>query len=143
MNGSLKQIEEGVWRLRYDLGMDADGKRKQKMETFKGTKKQAQEKLRDALKGMDENTYVEPRKLTLGQWLKEWIASQRIVSRLRSSTLRRYSDAIRDVCKAEISMTLLQRLTETHLERLYAGFSVGQRHIIHTVVRRALRRAVK
>jgi integrase len=143
MNGSLKQLGEGVWRLRYDLGVDAEGKRKQKMETFKGTKTAAQSRLRDVLKGLEDSTFVKPRKLTLAQWLWEWIETQRQVGKLRASTLKRYSDLIRDICKIPVSMTPLQKLTETHLERLYAAFSVGVRPLAHIVVRRALRRAVK
>jgi integrase len=143
MQGSIKAAGEGRWRLRFDLGFDAEGGRKQRSITFKGTRKEAEQKLRDELKSLDDDTYIEPRKVTLGQLLREWIDGQRQAGILRASSLRRYGDIVADIQHHEMSMLPLQKLREKHLERYYASVSKGSRQVYHTVIRRALRRAVK
>src|SRR4051812_34980505 len=106
-DGSIKRLKlkggKVRYRLRLDLGCDADGNRKQKCYTVKGTEKEAQQKLRELLSAVDGNVFVEPRKLTLGQWLKEWIDTQAAAGSLRASTVRRYRDVIEDACASDVA----------------------------------------
>ena len=145
MRGSIRKhpTKEGYWQLRYDLGVDADGKRKQKFEGFKGARKAAEQRLRDVLTSNGDGTYVAPRKTGLGRWMKDWWTTQQQVGKLRDSTVRRYGDVVRDVCKSSLALVQLQQLREAHLERFYATAPAGSRHIYHAVIRRALKRAVK
>lgn len=141
--GSLTSIREGVYRLRYDVGIDADGRRKQRCETFKGTENAAQKHLRKVLNDLDDDAYVQPKRMSVAQYLTEWHKVQQQVGRLRRSTLSRYHDVVRDVSKSEMGLRPLQVLRETHLEAFYASVPKGSRHIYHAVIRRALTRAVK
>ena len=80
MRGSLKQRSKGSWSIILDLGYETDPttgtiKRRQKWQTFRGTKKDAQDKLTDLLKAAKDGAYVDASKLTLGQWLTEWFAA--------------------------------------------------------------------
>ena len=49
MKGSLRQRSAGSWELTVDLGRDAVGKRRRRHETVRGTKAQAQRRLRELL----------------------------------------------------------------------------------------------
>lgn len=62
MKGHITQRAKGTWSIIVELGRDANGKRKQKWITVKGTKKKAQSELNSLLVSLDQGTYVEPTK---------------------------------------------------------------------------------
>jgi integrase len=45
MKGHIRQRSKGSWAIILDLGRDADGKRRQKWHTVRGTKKDTQREL--------------------------------------------------------------------------------------------------
>ena len=49
MNGSIRKRGEKSWELAIDLGRDAGGRRRRKFVSVKGTKREAQKKLRELL----------------------------------------------------------------------------------------------
>ena len=53
MNGSIRNRGKGTWERTVDLGRDSGGKRKRKFVNVKGTKTQAQQKLRELLTSLD------------------------------------------------------------------------------------------
>jgi hypothetical protein len=116
MKGSITRIREGVYRLRYDAGIDArTGKRRQPSITFRGTEKKAHAKLRDLCSAVDNDTYVEASKLTIGQWLVDWLDATR--SRIRPATYVRYKGIIDNaITKAPIATIPIQKLRPAHIE---------------------------
>ena len=48
-------------------------KRKQKWITFRGTKRDAQKRLTELLHQTDTMSFVEPSKVTFGEWLHTWL----------------------------------------------------------------------
>ena len=73
MNGSIRQRGKGSWELTIDLGRDTDGKRQRKFVTAKGTKGQAQKKLRELLTSLDKGIPLDASKVTLGAFLARWL----------------------------------------------------------------------
>jgi len=49
------------------------GKRRQKTQSVKGTKRDAERKLREILLSLEQGSYVKPNKITLGEWLRQWL----------------------------------------------------------------------
>lgn len=144
MRGSIRSAGEGVWRLRVDVGVNENGKRQQRQTTFKGTKKEAQTKLRELCSAVDGDSFVEPSKLTLGKWLAQWIEVAK--PRLRPSSYVRYKGIIdNDISKATIAAIPLQKLRAMHIEAYYAAgtHSSSTMTLHHTVLHRALRKAVR
>src|SRR5262245_18902705 len=98
MRGCLKQRYKGSWSIIIELGYQTDPKdptklrRKQKWHTFRGTKKQAQDKLTDLLKAVKDGQYVDASKITLGEWLREWFKAAR--PRFRPNTATRFEGII-------------------------------------------------
>jgi hypothetical protein len=52
MTGQIRQRSKGSWQIRWDGPSGADGKRQQRTETVRGSKKEAQARLREVLRSM-------------------------------------------------------------------------------------------
>jgi hypothetical protein len=63
---------EYSWNLILSLGRGADGKYKQKWVRFHGTRKQAEQKLNELTGEVHRGEFVEPSKITVGEWLDDW-----------------------------------------------------------------------
>ena len=74
MTGHIRQRSFGSWELRYSIGADpTTGKRRTATATFRGGRRDAEKELRRLLGDVDAGQIVCPSKLTLGQWLAEWL----------------------------------------------------------------------
>lgn len=148
MRGSIWTVEDGVHRLRVDIGINPNtGKRRQQMHTFRGTRKEAEKRLRDLCSSLDEGSYVEPTKMTLGAWLTEWLQSS-VKPRVRTATYVRYEGIIdKALLKASIAGLPLQKIRPSHLEAYYAEaskkLSASTLTLHHAILHRALRKAVR
>lgn len=65
---------EGTWYLRAELPRSADGKRQQRRETIRGTKAEAQRRLREFLREVETGVTGVDR-LTVAAIAKRWLAS--------------------------------------------------------------------
>ena len=93
--GSIEKYEgkNGIsWRLRYVVGYDHRGNPIHQRHTVKGTRKEAEVKLRELQTRVDVGCYVEPNKISTGDYLIRWLKTNR--QRLSPSTIRRYEDYI-------------------------------------------------
>lgn len=151
MRGSLKKRYKGSWSIILELGYEPDPKepgklrRKQKWVTVHGTRKQAETKLTELLGDVDKDRFVEPSKMTLGPWLREWVEAI-VKPQARPATYTRYKGIIENhLCEASIASIPLQKLRPSHLEAYYAtaGVSANTLPLHHTVLRRALRKALQ
>ena len=70
--GSISKRPDGTYWARITLGKDENGKQKRK--AFYGkTRKEVQEKLTAALNDINNDTYIEPSKMTVAQWMDIWL----------------------------------------------------------------------
>jgi integrase len=148
MRGSLRQRYKGSWSLVVDLGYHMDPatglrKRKQKWITFRGTRKAAEKELTRLLSAADGGAFVEPSKLTLIAWLREWL-TRKVQPHTRPATFTRYQGIVENhIARATIADLPLQKVRPSHLEAYYATIPAGSGPVHHTVIRRALRTAVR
>jgi integrase-like protein/Arm domain-containing DNA-binding protein len=90
------------------------------------TKKEAQAFLATALAGVTAGTYIEPTKLTLGEYLTDrWLPAKR--ASIRPSTWDNYRRYIENHIVPALGSVLLQRLTADQFDRLYADKLAGGR----------------
>lgn len=68
-NGGIDVRGENSWRLRYRIGS------KRFTKTIRGTKSDAQKRLRDLLHAGDIGEHVAPNQITVTQLAEQWIAS--------------------------------------------------------------------
>lgn len=70
--GTISKRPDGTWWGRLPMGYDENGKRKRK--AFYGkTQKEVQQKMNAAKAELDKGTYIEPSKMTVGEWLDIWL----------------------------------------------------------------------
>lgn len=137
--GGIDERGEGVFRLRWR----ANGKRHTK--TFRGTKAGARKELRALTTAVDTGAHVDPNKMTLGQWIDQWIAAGapgRKKIKVGQRTLERYEELLRLHVKPKLGDKVLQKLKATEIDELYG--ELEQRlapmtvHHVHTCFNSAL-----
>ncbi|MGC4084259.1 MAG: site-specific integrase [Vicinamibacterales bacterium] len=162
MRGSIKGRYKGSWSLILDFGyepqidkatgqpkVDANGKplkkRNQKWITFRGTKKQAEAKLNELVHAAEHGQFVEPSKMTLGQWLTDWLKLTE--ARVRRSSYVRYSGVVEKyLLTSALAPVPIQKVRPSHLEAYYATLtkmSASSRVTHHSILLSALRKAEK
>ncbi len=137
MKGSIRQRSPGHWELTVDLGKDNQGRRQRRFATVRGSKAQAQRKLRELLSAVDQGLTPPNRELRLGDWLERWL-SEWIAPRRRESTLIRYEAAVRRHIAPRLGHVRLAALGPADIRAFEAQLlaqglspqSVGQAHVV-------------
>jgi integrase len=119
MGDPIKKItlKSGKTRYRFvvDIGDDpVTGKRRQKTFTF-DKKREADAELDRIRHKTREGTFVVPAKVTLDEWLDEWLRAATID--VEAATAANYRDALRPV-RLRHGSRLLQKLTENDIDEL-------------------------
>jgi integrase len=105
-----------VHRLRYRI----NGKRFRK--TIHGSLTEAKKELRRLIKSGDVGEHVEPDKITVAQWIDQWIkagAPGRKKKKVGQRTLERYEELLRVHVKPKLGARPLQKLAATEIDELY------------------------
>src|SRR5215217_6456665 len=136
-----------TWSVVYDEQPDETGKRKQRSKGGFATRKDAERFLTDTLARIDTGSYAQPSKLALGDYLeREWLPA--VEGTLRPLSVTKYRATIRLYIAPRIGSQRLQGVSGGHLNALYgeleqAGLSVSTRRLVHAVLHRAFRDAVR
>ena len=95
MRGHIRKRSRGSWTLWVDLGRDPEtGKRKQQTFTIHGSKKDAQRELRAILTRAEGGAYVKPTKMTVKEYLEQWLESY-VATNVTPKTSERYEGIVR------------------------------------------------
>src|SRR5262249_19152598 len=121
--GRVEQRGPDRFRLRYSI----DG-RKYTKTVAAGSKAEAQKQLRALLHSGDIGHHVAPAKITVGQWIDQWLelikrnpaGAKRKRGLVNPRTAERYGQLL-DHVKAKLGNTVLQKLTGTMIDDLYIG----------------------
>ena len=151
MLGTLKQRYMGSWSLILDLGREHDPatgktKRRQKWITFRGTRKEAETELTARVRAADRHEFVEPTKVTLITWLRDWVEKAIKPPARRPTTYASYSSIIeKHIAPSPLALIPLQHLRATDLERYYAELRLAPKTVAvhHAVLHSALRKAMR
>lgn len=155
MRGSIRKKGNGRYYVVTNHTDPATGRKHQKSHGGYGTKKEAEARLREVLTAMDRGTFIEPSKITLGQYLvDEWLPLKRDV--LKRSTFASYQDKILNYVVPRIGHVPLQKVTPGVLRGFYTELATdGRRNgpggglaprtvrYTHTLVRSALQQAME
>lgn len=168
MKGHIRKREGPrgtTWSFVYDAPPDPEtGKRRQRWRSGFATKREAQAELASILTKLNNQSYVLPSRVTVGEWLGTWLAGHH---NIRPSTRAAYEVMVRVHAIPHIGGIKLQALTPGHLNALYAellahggmqrkgvqrrgrpettGKPLSPRtvHYVHSTIHTALRAAVK
>jgi hypothetical protein len=156
MKGSIVRRGERSWRIKYDVGRDATGRRRVHTATVAGTKKEAQAELTRRLAALDAGTLVEPSKATLADYMRSWIETAATLS-LSPKTAERYRQLVDQQIIPHLGALPLQKLRASHVANWHATLlraggkggrplsarTVGHAHrVLHKALEDACRREV-
>lgn len=114
----IKKIKLRTGKTRYrfvvDVGRKADGRRDQRTYTF-DTQREAKAEYARIKHELNQGTYVRPGKVTVDQFLDEWLRSA--TRDVEKATAANYRDALLPV-RARLGERVLQEVTEEHIEAL-------------------------
>ena len=154
MKGHIRERSPGHRAIVLSFTDPATGKRKRKWHSFKGTKRQAQIECARLIAAMKDGTYIEPSKITLGQFLDRWL--DHIKSQVSPKSFERYSGLVKQNIAPAIGGTTLTKLRPVHISQAYtAALESGRKDggtgglaprtvgHMHRVLKQALSQAVK
>src|SRR5262249_35966798 len=147
--GHIRPRGAGTWELKFDLGRDPlTGKRQSRYVSIKGTKREAQAELTRLLNDTNSGTYIDPSKVSVGEFLDRW-ARDWVTVNVSPKTGERYRQLLDNQVKPHIGALPIQKLRPVHLSELYAkllreggvdGGPLSARSVGHT--HRCFRRAL-
>jgi len=151
--GNITRRGKSSWRLKFEASErdPATGKRQTCYVTVRGTKKDAQRELTRLLAEVENGTAVEPSRLTVAEYLREWLGADEGLS---PKTLERYRQLAEQQIIPHLGATPLQRLRpaqvhQWHRHLLRSGGAHGRplssRTVghAHRVLHRGLERAIR
>lgn len=156
MKGHVRERGAGHWYAVIDTRDSATGKRKRKFHSLPDCtgKRQAQIKCAQLISDMKGGTYVEPSKVTVGEFLDRWLAH--IKSQVTPKSHERYSGLVKQNIKPAIGGSLLTKLRPVQISDAYTaalangrkdgkegGLSPRTVGHMHRVLKQALSQAVK
>ena len=117
-SGSIEERSRGRWRVTVELGPDpVTGKRRRRRFTVKGTKRDAQQALREAESERDHGG-VDPNRITTGEWLAHWLEQRVRDGALGPHTAETYRGIVRAHLAPALGPVLLQELQADHVRAL-------------------------
>lgn len=143
-----------LWTLVLEIDKDPlTGKRRQRWISFRGTKKQAEEKLAELLAQQAGGTLlIDLSKATVAEFAEHWLRTY-VVQQTALKTQASYRGVLRNRVLPTLGTLPLAKLSAAHLRELYtrlllqgpAGHPLSARSVqqTHAVLRQALAHAVK
>lgn len=142
--------EYTYWEARVTVGRDP-GTGKQLRRSFSGkTQREVREKMQAAAVAVNDGTYKDPSKLTVGDWLDIWMADY--MGDVKPSTAFLYDQQIRLHIKPALGAVKLEALNAHTIQGFYNGLKTerkGGRPLspksvknVHGILHKALQQAV-
>ena len=155
MRGHIQRRGKKSWRLKFDAGRDPiTGERFTKYMTVRGNKSDAQRELTKALHEIDTGTFVEPSKITVAEFLEQWLGSLANQG-LSPKTYDRYQEMVNINLVPALGPIPLAKLEPIHIETAWSaalesgridgkgGLSPITVAHVHRLLKQALKKAVK
>lgn len=153
MGGYVRRRGRGSWEVTVDLGRDpATGRRRRRFLSTRGTKRDAERALAEALHQRDTGIDISPGKITVGDYLRRWLRDY-AEGAVAASTLARYTGIVEQHLIPALGWLKLAELRPAHIQAAYATFTRRDRRGVklsaktvfehHAVLREALNWAVR
>lgn len=146
--GTIRKRPDGRWEARFSMGFNpVTGKQVQK-SIYGKSQKEVREKLSLVTTELDEGTYTEPAKETLGEWLDTWMETY-VKFSVKPYTADIYQSACDIHIKPALGKIKLSELRAPQIQRFYNGLLTEKKlspktvRNVHGILHRALRQAMK
>ena len=153
--GNITRRGKNSWRLKFDDGRDASGKRLTRYITFRGSKREAERELTRLLARRNERTYVDPSNLTVADHTRSRIEQWSALGKDHAKIAERYHELLANQIAPQIGKAPLQKLKPADVERWHAtlkkrgrkdgdgGLSAQTIRHAHRLLSKALKEAVR
>ncbi len=91
--GSIRKRRDGRWEAQYSVKRQSDGKTVRR-SLYGKSRQEVQAKLQEVLVSIHQDEYIEPSRITVGQWLYQWLRVY-CLSLKKNSTCTGYEDEIK------------------------------------------------
>jgi integrase len=153
MKGHIRERTPSRWAIVIDVRDPATGKRRRKWHSFAGTKRKAQDECARLISSLQGGTYLEPAKITVGQFLDRWLEHTKPLVSPR--THERYGEIVRKNINPLLGAVILTKLRPIQISEAYAkALSGGRRdgrgglapstvRYMHVILKAAMGQAVR
>lgn len=166
--GTIYKAPDGRWIGQVTCGVDPTTGKPKRRSFYGKTRKEVQDKISTALQGLKTGSFIEPKKITFGEWLDRWL-NDYMKTAIRQNTWESYEILVRVHIKPALGMVKLSKLHAADLQRFYnqklesgrvkvkareedeplqgddkkEGLSTRYVRYMHSIIREALQQAVK
>ncbi|PKB65648.1 MAG: hypothetical protein BZY82_07885 [SAR202 cluster bacterium Io17-Chloro-G3] len=147
MKGSIRRRSKNSWEISLDIGRDSSGKRLRKFVNVKGSKRDADRKLRGILVSLDRGIPLDSKTITVSDFLRRWLADC-VSVQTRPRTYERYESDVRLHLEPVIGHLKLSQLSPSDIQTLesdllLSGKSSSSVRHVHVVLKSALKKTMK
>ena len=149
-SGTIIKRKDGRYEGRYVVGNDPGTGKLIRRSVYASTQSECRKKLHAAIAAIDAGTYMEPSKMTVGQWLDIW--HRDYLGCVRQSTVASYESKIKTYLKPNLGAVKLSALKPHQVQALYnklaksdqnpEGLSAKSIKNLHGALHKALKQAV-
>ena len=146
MRGSIRKRGDS-WELTVELPSSRPGKRERKFITVKGTKAEAERRLREIGLLVDRGLPIDTGRTTFATFLEQWLRDY-VVPNDRPRTVERYESDIRlhigpALGHIQVKKLTVQQVQAFEAKLIKAGKSRNSVRHIHAVLRKSLKHALQ
>ena len=122
MAGHIRQRGKNSFELKWELPRDPrTGKRVTRYKSFTGTKRAAKTELLRITASLNSGGYVDPHKITVGEFLIRWL-NDSAASTVSTRTYERYQEIVDDRLIPALGSARLSELHPLHIQETYASW---------------------
>jgi hypothetical protein len=115
--GSIRKRADGTWEGRYSDGRNENGRQIQR-SVYGKTRKEVSDKLNAILYQKQNGTYVTPNKITLSNWLCQWLHNYAEIT-VRPSTYISYEGYVYNHINPVLGNMAIQQITPVMIQNFY------------------------
>jgi integrase len=154
--GHIRRRGRNSWELKFDIPDEATGKgRVTRYHSFRGTRKEAQNRLAELIAAIGKGEYVEPAKITVAGFVRARVEHWESAGDISPRTAARYRELVEHQIVPHLGAKLLQKLRTLDIEEWHTtlrnrgrangkgGLSPRTIGHAHRVLGKALRDATK
>ncbi len=151
--GSIAKRKDGRWQALVTTGYDPKTGQQKRKAIYGKTRDEVQKKLNQLLYEMQTGTFVEPNRVTLGEWLDKWLETYQ-KPKVALSTYAMQETLTRVHIKPVLGRTLLSKLKPIDIQNFYTqrlnsgavnggGLSSQSVRHMHNILHAALKQATR
>ena len=126
-SGTIRQRTDGTWEARFVAGHNPGTGKAIRKSVYGKTQKEVRQKLAQAVAAVDNKSYREPCKMTLGEWLDIWVDTY--LGDVKPRTLKIYQDDIRLHIKPYLAAIRLDELDTHTIQQFFNTLITSGKHI--------------